>query len=233
MLNKYKKFLIVVAHPDDETLGCGGTIYKLSKLGKKIKVVFIAEGSSCRFKNHQKNKNKILKVINQRTNMAIKALKKLGVKNYTFYNLECGKLNSLPITKISNLVEKEIEKFKPEILITHSDFDVNMDHRTIFQACLQSSRPTKKENKIKGLLSFEILSSTEWKYSKIFEPNFFINIEKEINAKINALKIYSSEIKNFPHPRSVDGLKSLAKYRGVQSFNSYAEAFKIVRLFSK
>lgn len=231
MLEKYKKFLIVVAHPDDETLGCGGTINKLSKLGKKIKVVFIAEGSSCRFKNHQKNKNKILKVINQRTKMGIKALKKLGVKNYTFCNLECGKLNSLPITKISNLIEKEIDGFKPEILITHSDFDVNMDHRTIFQGCLQSSRPNKKKNKIKGLLSFEILSSTEWKYSKIFEPNLFINVEKEINTKINALKIYNSEIKKFPHSRSVEGLKSLARYRGIQSFNKYAEAFKIIRLF--
>ncbi len=233
MLENFNKFLIVVAHPDDETLGCGGTLYKLSKLRKKIKVVFIAEGTSCRFKDFKKDKNKILKSISQRTKMGIDALKKLGVNDYIFYNLQCGKLNSLPITTISNLVEKEIDKFKPEILITHSDFDVNMDHKTIYQACLQSCRPTKKENKIKGLLSFEILSSTEWRYSNIFEPNLFINIEREITAKIKAMKIYRSEINNFPHPRSVDGIKSLAKYRGMQSLNKYAEAFKIIRLFSK
>ena len=134
---------------------------------------------------------------------------------------------------MSSIVEKEISIHKPEIIITHSNYDVNLDHRSIYQACSQSTRPTKSSNKILGLLSFEILSSTEWKYNKTFEPNYFVNVEKEISYKVKALKRYKSEVKAFPHPRSVVGINSLARYRGMQSYNKYAEAFKIIRLYSE
>ena len=232
MFDKFKKFLIVVAHPDDDILGCGGTLRKLSRLKKDIRVIFIAEGSSCRFKNYKKFKKKINETINQRQKYAKKALLDLGLNNSCFYNLVCGKLNKYPIIEIAKIIEDEITKFKPEVLITHSNYDVNLDHRTVYQACLQSTRPTN-QNKIKALLSFEVLSSTEWKYNKIFEPNLFINIEKEIKFKIKAMKRYKTEMNNFPHPRSVTGINTLAKYRGIQSQNKFAEAFKIIRLFSE
>lgn len=233
MIDKYKKFLVIVAHPDDEVLGCGGFLKKFSKLRKNIRVIFLAEGSSCRFKNKSKYKSEIEKEIEKRKKYASLALKDLGIKDFYFYDMPCGKLNSKPITEISKIVEVEIQKFKPDIILTHSNFDVNLDHRTIFQACLQSTRPTNKENIIKALISFEILSSTEWKYSKIFEPNLFINIEKEIKYKIKALNRYKSEIGKYPHPRSAEGVKGLASYRGIQSHNKFAEAFKIIRLFSQ
>ena len=233
MLNNFKNFLFVVEHPDDEVLGCGGTLKKLSKLKKNIRVISLAEGSSCRYKNHNKYKKQINKSILQRKNWGKKALADLGIKNYHFYDLPCGKLNSYPITKIAGIVEEEILKFKPQVIFTHSNNDVNMDHRTVYQSCLQATRPTKSSSKITGLLSFEILSSTEWKYNKIFEPNYFINIEREIKFKTKALKRYKTEIKVFPHPRSTEGINSLAKYRGMQSHNVYAEAFKIVRLYSE
>ena len=232
MIDKFKKILIVVAHPDDDILGCGGTLRKLSRLKKNIRVIFIAEGSSCRFKNYKKFKKKINETINQREKYAKKALLDLGLNNSCFYNLVCGKLNKYPIIEIAKIIEDEITKFKPEVLITHSNYDVNLDHRTVYQACLQSTRPTN-QNKIKALLSFEVLSSTEWKYNKIFEPNLFINIEKEIKFKIKAMKRYKTEMNNFPHPRSVTGINTLAKYRGIQSQNKFAEAFKIIRLFSE
>ena len=232
MLEKYKNFLVVAAHPDDEVLGCGGTLKKLSKLEKKIKVITIAEGSSCRFNNQIKFKNQIQKIINLRKKYTSKALADLSVKNFDFYDLKCGQLNSYPIIQIAKIIEKEIKKFKPQVIFTHSNNDVNIDHRTVHQACLQATRPTKIENKIDGLISFEILSSTEWNYSKIFEPNYFVNIDREIASKISALKKYKSEIKKFPHPRSAEGINVLAKYRGMQSHNKFAEAFNIVRLFS-
>ena len=229
--NKYKKFLIIVAHPDDDILGCGGTIKIFNKLKKKIKVVFIAEGSSCRYKNTKKNFKQINDSIKQREKWGKQALNDLGVSNYNFYNFKCGRLNKYPITEIARVVESEIKNFKPEVIISHSNFDVNVDHRIVYQACLQSTRPTSN-TKIKALISFEILSSTDWKFSQIFEPNFFINIEKEIKYKIKALNRYKSEIRKYPHPRSQEGIKGLASYRGIQSHNKYAEAFKIIRLFS-
>ena len=233
MLNNFQNFLFVVAHPDDEVLGCGGLLKKLSKMKKNIRVLSVAEGSSCRFKNQKKFEKQINKSILDRQKWGKKALQDLGVKNYKFYDMPCGKLNSYPITKISSIVENEISEFNPEIIFTHSNYDVNLDHKTVYQACLQATRPTKKTGKIIGLFSFEILSSTEWKYSKIFEPNYFINIDNEIKFKIKALKRYKSEIKTFPHPRSSKGITSLASYRGMQSHNRYAEAFKIIRLYSE
>ena len=233
MINIYNNFLIVVAHPDDEVLGCGGLLKKLSKLKKNMRVICVAEGSSCRFKKDRKNEKVITNAIIQRKKWGKEALKDLGIRNFYFNDFECGKLNSYPITKIAKIVEDEIKNFKPEIIITHSNNDVNMDHKTVYQACLQATRPTSRSNKIIGLISFEILSSTEWKYNKIYEPNYFINIDKEIKYKIKALKRYKSEIKKFPHPRSKEGVVSLAKYRGMQSYNKYAEAFKIIRLFSR
>ena len=109
MINSYKKYLIVVAHPDDEVLGCGGTIKKLSRSNKNIKVIFIAEGTSCRYKKNQiKYIKKISKSIKSRKKYALSALKDLGVKNSEFYDLECGK-QFIPITKISNIIEEEIK----------------------------------------------------------------------------------------------------------------------------
>lgn len=231
LFNKFNKFLVVVAHPDDDILGCGGTIKKLTKLKKKVKVIFLAEGSSCRYKDSIKYNKQVNTIIQERERWAKKALKDLGVKEAHFYNLRCGKLHKYPITEIAGIVEKEIKNFKPDMIISHSNFDVNIDHKTVYQACLQSTRPTSKA-KIKALISFEILSSTEWRYNQIFEPNLFINIEKEIKFKIRALKRYKSEIRNYPHPRSTEGIKALGSYRGIQSHNKFAEAFKIIRLFS-
>ena len=204
---------------------------KSCKTKKKVKVIFIAEGTSCRFNSKKDLKEKIDKEIKIRNSCGKKALLDLGIKKFKFYNLKCGKLNTYPITEIAKIIENEIKEFKPEVVITHSDDDVNLDHRTVYQASLQSTRP-KNKGKIKCLLAFEILSSTEWKFKKIFEPNYFYPIEKTINKKIKALKRYKSEIKKFPHPRSEEGVKTLAKYRGIQSHNKFSEAFKIIRLFS-
>ena len=132
MLDKYKNFLVVAAHPDDDVLGCGGTIASLIKQKKKVKVVFVAEGTSCRFKNKKIFKKKIDNEIEVRNNCGKKALSDLGIKKFKFHNLKCGKLNSYPITEIAKIIENEISEFKPDVVITHSDNDVNLDHRTVY-----------------------------------------------------------------------------------------------------
>ena len=107
---KKKKYLIIAAHPDDETLGCGATIYNLRKEKKNVRVIFLGEGSTCRFKSG--TKKKILdKVIEQRKKYSINALKILKIKDYFYYNLPCGKFDQVPILKIGKIIEKEISKF--------------------------------------------------------------------------------------------------------------------------
>ena len=233
MNSNLERTLIVAAHPDDEILGCGGLIKKLTKKNKKVKVIFLAEGSSCRFKIEDLYKSFVQKEITHREGSARKALKVLGVKNFNFYNLKCGRLHSYPISDVAKIVEKEISSFKPTAIFTHSDKDVHVDHRTVFQACLQATRPAVSQKIVKELYSFEILSSTEWKYDQIFEPNLFFDINMEIKAKIKALKEYKSELRPFPHPRSVEGVKILSKFRGMQSGFKFAEAFKLIRSYVK
>ena len=233
MFSNFERTLIVAAHPDDEILGCGGLIKKLTKKNKKIKVIFLAEGSSCRFKIEDLHKSFVQKEIKHREVSARKALKVLGVKNFSFYNLNCGRLHNYPITDLAKIVENEIKDFKPTAIFTHSNDDVHLDHRTVFQTCLQATRPVNSQNLVKEFYSFEILSSTEWKYNQIFEPNIFFNIDIEIKAKLSALKKYKSELRPFPHPRSVEGVKSLSKYRGMQSGFKFAEAFKLIRSYKK
>ena len=205
----FNKVLIVVAHPDDEVLGCGGFIDQLIKLKKKIKVLFIAEGTSCRFDDNI-NVDKLSKLIKKRTTYAKAALKILNVKDYHFYDLKCGSLNSYPLVKINKIIENEISKFKPDTIITHNSDDCNMDHTIVHKSVMIASRPIPN-TPIKNVLCFEVPSSTEWNFDNSFNPNFFVDITNNIEQKIKAFgKYYPTEGKNFPFPRSAKGLKNIS-----------------------
>ena len=229
---KINKILIIAAHPDDDILGCGGFISKYSSI-KKIRVIFIAEGSSCRFNKKDLNSDLAIKTINKRNNFGIEALKTLGVNQFQFYNLPCGRLDQTPIIDINKIIESEINKYKPDTIFTHSFDDTNNDHQIVHKATLMATRPGAK-NLVNHILTYEILSSSEWRFTHVFKPNFFeVLSEFDLERKCKALKKYESEINNFPHPRSKDGIYTLAKYRGMQSATSYAESFRVIRSINK
>jgi len=220
------RILIIAAHPDDDILGCGGYISKHSKKDK-IRVVFIAEGSSCRFNNNVDQDVK--DTIHNRNQFAIKALKILGVDDVKFHNLRCGTLDQVPILKINKIIENEINNFKPNIVFTHSDKDVNNDHLIVHKSTIIATRPASKFF-VSKVYSYEVLSSSEWRFSKSFTPNYFEKLSKsDLSNKWNALKEYESEIKPFPYPRSFEGIKALSNYRGMQCNCKYAEAFELIR----
>lgn len=223
------KILVVAAHPDDDILGCGATIAKLIDNGKKCRIIFIAEGTSARYENLQNDQKIIANEIELRTKYAKEALSEIGCNDYEFYNLPCARLDSVPLIEIGKIIEKEIKKFNPDTIFTHSENDTNNDHKIVFQATLQATRPNAL-NLVKRLYSFEILSSSEWRFSKTFEPNYFVTFEKKyLDKKNEALAKYKSEIKSFPYPRSREGIETLAKLRGMQIGSNYAEAFKLIR----
>ena len=147
------KLLVIAAHPDDDILGCGGTLSKY-KNKYKIKVIFIGEGTSCRYENFEKNKAEIRAEIRKRENNSKNALKSLGINLYSFYDLPCGRLNSLPIIEINKIVEKNIKLFKPNIIFTHSEKDCNNDHRVIFRSVSMATRPTLK-HKVEQIYTFK------------------------------------------------------------------------------
>jgi LmbE family N-acetylglucosaminyl deacetylase len=227
-----QKVLVVCAHPDDDILGCGGIMSKYAELGTTFRVIFIAEGSSCRFSSDELGSDAVLKTISGRNNFGIKALKKLCVQEYHFYDLPCGRLDTVSIIDINKIIENEIRTFKPDTVFTHAENDANNDHCLVFKATIMATRPCTAI-RVKNLYSYEILSSSEWKFTNSFEPNYFEELSAEdVKKKWQALAEYETEIKEFPFPRSFAGVSTLAKYRGLQAGVSYAEAFKIIRKIS-
>ena len=222
----FGKTLVIAAHPDDDVLGCGGLIKKLTNSGESVRVIFIAEGTSCRHENINEEVKKEIAIRNQ---CGINALNILGVTNYNFYDYPCGRLDVEPIIDLGKVIEKEISDFKPKTILTHCHKDVHVDHKTIFQAVLQATRPIG--DTVKNLLSFEILSSTEWKYVDTFKPNFFVEITDTISSKIDAMNCYVTEQPEPPHPRSNKIIYSLARLRGSQSGVMYSEGFEVIRIF--
>ena len=226
-----KKILIIAAHPDDDILGCGGLISKYQSKGVIFKILFIGEGSTCRFKDPDSKESK--SSIEHRNLLALKALKILKVKDIEFNNLACGRFDQIPIIEINKIIEKNIKDFIPDTVITHSPDDANNDHKIVFNATIIATRPGAN-NHVKKLMSFEILSSSEWAFTDTFKPNYFEELaDCHIESKCHALSVYESEIKDYPFPRSIEGVRVLAMMRGMQSGFMYAEAFNLIRMLKK
>ena len=224
-----KTILIIAAHPDDETLGCGGIVSKFIDLGLEFFVLFIGEGSTCRFE--QIDSKEAQAAIKERRNYAMEAMSLLGINDYSFNNFPCGRFDTIPIIEINKLIERFISEFKPDTILTHSSRDLNNDHRIVYKSTMMATRPGAF-NSIKSIFSYEVLSSSEWAYLNTFKPNYFIEIaEHDLEKKWNALSLYQTEVRPFPFPRSYEGLKAQAMQRGMQSGFRYAESFQLVRTF--
>lgn len=225
---KNKKILIVAAHPDDDLLGCGGTILKALKNGSKIKILYLGEGVSSRFENIDKEIKEFKLASNTRYKECKNSLKILGINDYIFEKRLCTRFDQLPIVDLVKSIEREIKSFLPHIIFTHNNFDTNIDHNITHKAVEVATRPDSKSKHI-SIYSFEIVCSSNFTFTKNFIPTSYVDISKEINKKLKAWKCYSNETKNFPFPRSEDGLITLAKFRGMQSHLKFAEAFKLER----
>lgn len=218
--------LVIAAHPDDEVLGCGGTMAKLSAQNK-IYSLILGEGINSRDESEKQKKDE-LKLLNE--NM-LTANKIIGTRQIFTENLPDNKFDTIPLLNIIKIIEKYIEKIKPEIVYTHHMGDLNIDHRITFEAVLTACRPIENMP-VKKILSFEIPSSTEWNsYSMInsFNPNVFEDISKTIDKKLDAMSAYKNELRLNPHPRSLEKIKALAEIRGATSGMNYAEAFMLIR----
>ena len=188
--------LIVAAHPDDDILGCAGVISKYRN-SVEFRVIFIAEGSSCRFNYEQTHQAEFQNIIDERNAFGIKALELLGLKNYFFYNLACGRLDQFPILEINKIIENEIKNFKPDTVFTHSFDDTNNDHIIVHRATQMATRPGSFLF-VNTVFAYEVLSSSEWRFTHTFSPNYFeVLSENDINNKWLSLKAYESEIKDF------------------------------------
>jgi LmbE family N-acetylglucosaminyl deacetylase len=221
------KILAICAHPDDEVLGCGGTLLKHKSRKDQINLLFVFEGSS---RGNTKSKKNILLNLKKRENSALKVAKYLKAKSIKFLNNENLNSDSSLKIKITNEITKHINKIRPSIIYTHSPKDLNIDHRNCFESVLISTR-TSQNNKLKKIVSFEIPSSTEWSFNSFgtFKANYFVDIEKFIKDKLKLLKMYSYELKSFPYPRSKENIISQSKYAGSYVGFKHAEKFEIIK----
>ena len=232
MIDKNKiKNLMIFAHPDDDILGAGGYIAKYSK-NQLFKIIFIGEGSSSRFKNSEMKK--INTNIMKRKKMALKALRLLGVNNVVFYPMICGKFDDTPILDIVKIIEKEIISFKQNNVFTHDKNDLNQDHKIIYDATMIATRPGINNISINKVFSCEILSSSNLNYYQGFNPNFFEALNKiHIQKKIKSFNCYSTEQQKGNLPRNKRGILNLAIFRGMQCNFEFAEAYKVIKIYSK
>ncbi|MDB9909849.1 PIG-L family deacetylase [Gammaproteobacteria bacterium] len=216
--------LVIVAHSDDESISMGGTIYKHIKNGDKVFVISMTDGIGSR---KESNKNDIIK----RKLSANDASKALGFEWGACHDFLDNAMDSHPLLEIIQAVEQAKNIYKPSLVYTHSGADLNVDHRVVANAVLVAFRPQPMEI-CKEIRLFEVASATDYGHPALtgkFSPNLFINITNLWDFKLSALNAYSSEMRDYPHSRSLDGILNLAKIRGNQAGYDLAEAFEVIR----
>lgn len=215
--------MVVAAHADDEALGCGGTLARLTAEGAQIHVAFMADGVFSR-------KSSTPTQLNKRKLAAEKARKIIGHQKCHFLDFPDNQMDQVPFLVIVQKLEALIKKYQPEIIFTHFHGDLNVDHRITQQAVMTACRPAPSCS-VKKIYGFEIPSSTEWATpgGSPFCPAFFMDIHPFLRKKIKALQAYSVEMRETPHARSLCNVEFLARNRGHSMGIQAAEAFVVYR----
>jgi LmbE family N-acetylglucosaminyl deacetylase len=221
--------LVVAAHPDDEVLGCGGTIARHADAGDQVQVLIVAEGATSR--QLQRDRNQATGELSALAQAAQRAGAILGAQGVELLDLPDNRLDSLDRLDLIKKIEERIGRHKPQVVYVHHAGDVNVDHRRLHEAVVTACRPTPGQP-VRRLLSFEVASSTEWQppgSAPPFQPNWFVDISAQWPRKSEALAAYASEMRPWPHARSLEALEHLARWRGAQAGVEAAEAFCLLR----
>jgi len=220
------KVLVIAPHPDDEVLGCGGTLAKHAKIGDDVYLCIVTRAytpdwSEKFIKNREKEVSKVNKI--------------LGIKKTYFLDFPTVKLDTVPQKELNDAISKVVNKVGPDTVYIPHRGDVNKDHRIVFETAMVALRP-KPGSTAKRVLSYETLSETEWAVPSkedAFIPNVHVDISDTLKTKLSAMSAYKSELKGYPHPRSIGGISSLAKKRGTEVGLKAAEAFMLMREVSR
>ena len=223
-----KKILAVVAHPDDEIIGVGGTLCKHSSKGDEVHILILGDGKSSR-QDAYKSPTKAL--IAKSFKETREALACIGINSFKKLSFPDNRFDEVAILDLTKSISAHISKIKPDLVYTHHFGDLNIDHQRTSEAVTIACRPIEN-NSVKAIYHFETLSSTEmagYVPGRAFLPNVFVNIEKEIKRKMEAMNCYQSELHEFPHPRSLVAIETNAKLWGTKVNLKYAEAFYCLR----
>lgn len=218
-----KQALVIAPHPDDETLGVGGTIKRLGESGFDVSVLTVAAHMPPLYTTE----------VHETTVRESRAAQKvLGVHDGIFLDNPAVLLGSIPLHEFNSMILDHVRSIAPDVLLVPY-YDRHVDHRMVFDACMVAARPVGVGKDIKLVAAFETISETHWNAPHIepnFTPNFFVDITAQIDKKIEAMSCFKSQLHEFPGPRSIEALKALALFRGSQAGYGYAEAFHIIRM---
>jgi len=216
-----KKLVVVTPHPDDETLGCGGTIARFADLGTEVSVLVVSGHLPPLYDGD------VFEVSRKEAGAAFQIL---GVKSSEFLAIPATLVRDTPVAKLNAQIAGFVRSRAAEMVLIPFP-DRHIDHRTVFDACVVACRPTHPAAPT-VVLAYETLSETHWNVPGIepaFVPEFFVDVSNHMPKKNAALKCYASQIDHNP-TRSIEASMALAKFRGSQNGCDYAEAFKVVRI---
>lgn len=224
--------LIIAAHPDDETLGCGGTIAKCAVQNTDAHILILGEGIQARSQTPQHGNKPSIDRLQEN---AKKAAKILGATSLSFESYPDNRFDTVPLLDIVKTIESYVNRFQPRTVFTHHGGDLNVDHSITARATMTAVRPME-QSPVHALVTYETLSSTEWSFNRVstpFTPSLFIDITDQMGKKIKAMEAYQSEVRPYPHPRSPQAIDALARTRGSSSGCMFAEAFSIIYALKK
>lgn len=226
--SKRNSVLVIVAHPDDEVLGCSGTIARLAQEGNDVYIAILGEGITARYKQREQADQKILEALHER---AHKVAKLLGAKDIFMHNLSDNRFDSISLLDVVKIIEDLVSKIAPEVIYTHHGGDLNIDHQVVHRAVLTATRPIQGCS-VREIYAFEVLSSTEWAFQQFkpsFHPNVFVDITSTLSIKLEAFSLYETETRSFPHPRSIEAIRATARRWGSAVGCEAAEVFELIR----
>ncbi len=228
MFNSKNRFLVIAAHPDDEVLAIGGILTRARDANVEVAVQFLGEGISARFDPGDFGNADYEMAMKTRMDGAKAALNLLGINKVHYENQYCCRFDSLDILDLVKLVECQIVDFNPTHIFTHNPIEVNVDHRITFRVVETATRP-KPGLALREVYSFEIPCSGNWTFDDSFKPNLYVDVKEVWDQKIAAWNFYEGEARDFPFPRSVKGLETMAQYRGMQAGLELAEGLRLLR----
>lgn len=217
-----KKILVIAPHPDDEILGCGGMILRSIHAGDTVSVCVITVGKDDMFPKE---------LIKKGRDEQKKCHEYMGIAKTCYLDFPAARLDSVEKHQLNAAIGTIIHEIKPDVLYIPHYGDMHTDHRIVADAAMVCARPIG-DHVIKEIYSYETLSETEWNYPEqqiTFIPNVYVDITDCLEEKLEAMRFFQSQLRPFPHPRSLKALESLALHRGSQVSTVAAECFRLVR----
>jgi len=234
-----KTILVIVAHPDDEILGCGGTLALHVANGDSCCILIMAEGLTSR--SAKRNSEALRRELEELKDTARQAAKVIGINDVRFGGLPDNRMDSLDLLDIVKIIEEVIVDVKPDIIYTHHYSDLNIDHQLVHLAVMTAARPLPKST-VRKILYFEVPSATGWNTQapcNMFLPQYYVDLSQivvedqtALDIKLKALKIYESEMRPYPHNRSMKSVEYLGYWRGSSVGLLSAEAFQVGRILT-